>query len=116
MWATGLGLFPNKLADIYISFIRLFLDKPSCSLHSKRQRNKIMTTRREKFSSQANPQLLAALREVARREGRQFQAVLEDAMRSYIESHTQQKSRASVMGHFRSSIEKNRRLGKILAE
>jgi predicted transcriptional regulator len=60
-----------------------------------------MTTRREKFSSQADPQLLAALREVAKREGRQFQAVLEDAMRTYIESRTQQKSRDSVMEHTR---------------
>jgi hypothetical protein len=75
-----------------------------------------MTTRREKFSSQADPQLLATLREVARSEGRQFQAVLEDAMRTYIESRTQQRSRDSVMAHFRASVEKNRLLGKLLAE
>ena len=75
-----------------------------------------MTTRREKFSSQADPQLLATLREVARSEGRQFQAVLEDAMRTYIESCTQQRSRDSVMAHFRASVEKNRLLGKLLAE
>jgi hypothetical protein len=75
-----------------------------------------MTTRREKFSSQADPQLLAALREVAKREGRQFQAVLEDAMRTYIESRTQQKSRDSVMEHYQASVEKNRRLGQLLAE
>jgi hypothetical protein len=75
-----------------------------------------MTTRREKFSSQAYPQLLATLREVARSEGRQFQAVLEDAMRTYIESRTQQRSRDSVMAQFRASVEKNRLLGKLLAE
>jgi hypothetical protein len=75
-----------------------------------------MTARREKFSSQADPKLLAALREVARSEGRQFQAVLEDAMRTYIESRTQQRSRDSVMAHFRASVEKNRLLGKLLAE
>lgn len=75
-----------------------------------------MTARREKFSSQADPRLLAALREVARREGRQFQTVLEDAIRAYIESHMQQRPRSSVMAHFRASVEKNRRLGKLLAE
>jgi hypothetical protein len=74
-----------------------------------------MTVRREKFSSQADPQLLAALREIARREGRQSQAVLEDAMHIYLESRNQPKPRASVMGHFRASIEKNRRLGELLA-
>jgi hypothetical protein len=75
-----------------------------------------MTTRREKFSSQADPRLLAALRELARREGRQFQAVLEDAMRTYLESRTQQDPRGSVMAHFQASVERNRRLGELLAE
>ena len=44
-----------------------------------------MVTAREKFSSQASPELLAGMREIARQEGRHFQAVLEDAMSSYIE-------------------------------
>ena len=39
-----------------------------------------MVAIREKFSSQASPDLLAALRQVARDEGRHFQAVLEDTM------------------------------------
>jgi hypothetical protein len=71
---------------------------------------------REKFSSQAQTELLAAMREIARKEGRQFQAVLEDAMREYIESHGQEKPRASVLAHFQASVEKNRRLGKLLAQ
>ena len=75
-----------------------------------------MTTRREKFSSQADPELLATLREIAKTDGRQFQAVLEDAIRDYIESRAQEKPRASVMAHFHSSVEKNRRLGKLLAQ
>lgn len=40
---------------------------------------------REKFASQADPELLAAMRAVAADEGRQLQAVLEDAMREYLE-------------------------------
>ena len=75
-----------------------------------------MTIRREKFSSQADPELLATLREIARNEGRQFQAVLEDAIRDYIENRDHEKPRGSVMAHFQSSVEKNRRLGKLLAQ
>ena len=39
------------------------------------------TTVREKFSSQAAPDVLLALRKIAENQGRQFQAVLDDAMR-----------------------------------
>ncbi len=40
-----------------------------------------MTTAvREKFSSQAAPDVLAALRHIAESQGRQFQAVLDDAL------------------------------------
>jgi len=44
-----------------------------------------MATQREKFASQADPELLAAMRAAAAEEGRQLQAVLEDAMREYLE-------------------------------
>ena len=57
-----------------------------------------MAATREKFSSQASPELLAALREVAREEGRHFQAVLEDAMQEYIESRARGKVRPGGHG------------------
>ncbi len=75
-----------------------------------------MVAPREKFSSQAAPELLSALREIARDEGRHFQAVLEDAMSSYIEARAQQKVRPEVMAHYRASVERNRRLYKLLAQ
>ena len=75
-----------------------------------------MVARREKFSSQATPDLLAAMREIARKDGRHFQAVLEDAMRDYIEGRAQSKIRPETMSHFYDSLEKNRRLGELLAE
>ena len=75
----------------------------------------MMAALREKFSSQASPDLLAAVREIAREEGRHFQAVLEEAMREYIENRSKEKLRASVMAHFQASVEKNRRLGEMLA-
>ena len=75
-----------------------------------------MGTQRVKFSSQASPEALAALREIARSEGRQFQAVLQEAMEEYIANRTRQTPRPEVMGHFRASVERNRRLYELLAE
>ena len=75
-----------------------------------------MVATREKFSSQAPPDLLAAMRKIARNDGRHFQAVLEDAMRDYIEGRTQSNVRPEVMAHFRASLEKNRRLFELLAK
>ena len=75
-----------------------------------------MVATREKFSSQASPDLLAALRQIARDEGRHFQAVLEDAMQEYLDSKARGKVRPEVMAHFRASLERNRRLGELLAK
>lgn len=75
-----------------------------------------MPVPREKFSSQASPELLAAIRDIARKDGRHFQAVLEDALREYIENRFQERPRAAVMAHFQASIERNRRLGELLAK
>ena len=75
-----------------------------------------MVVPREKFSSQASPELLLAMREIARQEGRHFQAVLEDAMSSYVEAKTQQKVRPEVMAHYRASVERNRKLYELLAQ
>ena len=71
---------------------------------------------REKFSSQASPDLLADMRKVARDEGRHFQSVLEDAMREYLDNRTQQNVRPEVMAHFYASLERNRRLYELLAQ
>ena len=71
---------------------------------------------REKFSSQAAPELLSKMREIARNDGRHFQAVLEDAMSGYIESRERPNVRPEMMAHFRASVERNRRLLELLAE
>ncbi len=76
----------------------------------------VMSEQREKFSSQAAPALLSAMREAARRDGRHFQAVLEDAMVSYLESRERQRVRPEVMAHYRASVEKNRKLYELLAQ
>lgn len=71
---------------------------------------------RVEFSSQAKPELLASLREIARSDGRHFHAVLEDAMASYIEARVQHRVRSEVMAHYRASLEHNRLLYKLLAQ
>ncbi len=63
------------------------------------------TLHREKFSSQASPDVLAALRELAAVQGRQFQSVLDDAMRDYLERQTKTRPRQHVMASFASSLE-----------
>ena len=75
-----------------------------------------MVAMKESFSSRADPELLASLREIADDEGREFHYVLEDAMRAFVESRAETKPRAYVMDHFRASVEKNRKLGKLLAQ
>ncbi len=75
-----------------------------------------MVATREKFSSQAKPELLSAMREIAQTEGRHFQSVLEDAMRDYIEGKAQSNVRPEFMAHYRASLEKNRRLGELLGK
>ena len=74
-----------------------------------------MSTPRVKFSSQADPELLTAMRQIARNDGRHFQVVLEDAMSHYIESRAQQKVRPEVMAHYRASVERHRLLYELLA-
>lgn len=52
-------------------------------------------------------------------EGRQeeeLRGVTPEAMREYIENRIQEKPRAPVMAHFQASVEKNRRLGEMLAK
>ncbi len=74
------------------------------------------TAKREKFSSQVDPELLAGMRKIATDDGRQFQSVLEDAFRAYIEGRSQRKVRPEVMAHARASMERNRELLELLAQ
>ena len=75
-----------------------------------------MPVPRKKISSQVSSELLAAIRDIARKDGRHFQTVLEDALSEYIENRSQERPRAAVMARFQASVEKNRRLGELLAK
>ncbi len=75
-----------------------------------------MGMQRVKFSSQASPEVLSSMREIARSEGRHFQSVLQEAMEEYIVNRGRKSPRPEVMAHFRASVERNRRLYELLAE
>ncbi|CAI8019534.1 hypothetical protein GBAR_LOCUS11740 [Geodia barretti] len=75
-------------------------------------------TAKEQFTGRAAPELLAAMREIAREEGRDCDAVLEEAMRLYIAKWRVNRPgvRPEVMAHYRDSLERNRRLMELLAQ
>ena len=63
------------------------------------------TAAREKFSSQAAPEVLAALRQIAEIQGRHFQAVLDEALRDYIDRQQKERPRRHVMTAFAASLQ-----------
>lgn len=75
-----------------------------------------MTTKREKFSSQADEVILAAARELAQSQGRQFQSILEDALSEYVERNQNQRPRAHVMEAFGLSMDEFDELYQKLAK
>ncbi|AJQ93442.1 hypothetical protein [Gynuella sunshinyii] len=71
---------------------------------------------REKFSSQAAPEVLAALRQIAESQGRQFQSVLDEALRDYIDRQQTERPRRHAMAAFASSLEEFDNLYRELAK
>jgi hypothetical protein len=74
------------------------------------------TVAREKFSSQASPDVLTALRQIAEVQGRQFQAVLDEALRDYIDRQQKTRPRRHVMTSFASSLDEFDHLYRELAK
>ena len=75
-----------------------------------------MSQTREKFATQVNSEILTAVRTLARTEGRQLQALLDEALADLIEKHKNAKPRPHVMGAYLASHEKYGPLYKKLAE
>ena len=75
-----------------------------------------MVATREEFSGQAPSELLAAMRAIARKEGRQFDEVLVDAMWEHLKSKLGPDVRPEVIAHYYASLEGNRRLYELLAQ
>ena len=75
-----------------------------------------MTIMREKFSSQADPKLLAKVREIANAEGRLFQSVLEEALQDFLEKRKNTSPRKNVMDALMASMNEFDELYKNLAK
>jgi hypothetical protein len=75
-----------------------------------------MSPAREKFATQVNPEILEALRALAAREGRQLQALVDEALADLLEKRKNGRPRAHVMSAYMASHEKYRELYKKLAE
>jgi predicted transcriptional regulator len=73
-------------------------------------------TAREKFSSQAAPEVLTALRKIAESEGRPIQAVLDEALREYIERKEKRHARHQVIDAFAQSLSEFDQLYRELAK
>jgi hypothetical protein len=71
---------------------------------------------REKFATQVDPKILASVRELARSEGRQVQALVEEALADFVEKRRQGKPRPSVMAAYQGSHAQFGTLYKKLAE
>jgi predicted transcriptional regulator len=57
-----------------------------------------------KFSSQVDAEILGKVRDIAKAEGRQLQALLDEALRDLVEKKTSAKPRSAVMDAYRSTL------------
>ena len=69
-----------------------------------------------KFSTQVNPEVLAAVRSLAKAEGRQLQALVDEALVDLLEKRSSGRPRAHVMAAYQTSHDKFSGLYKKLAE
>lgn len=75
-----------------------------------------MSQTRQKFATQVNSEILTAVRTLAQHEGRQLQALVDEALADLIEKHKNAKPRPHVMGAYLASHERYASLYKKLAE
>ena len=69
-----------------------------------------------KFSSQANPEVLNILHEIAEAEGRKFHAVLDEAFRDYLSKKGAVAPSQKAMTHFAQSLHEFEELYQTLAK
>lgn len=71
---------------------------------------------REKFATQVNSEILAAVRSLAESEGRQLQALIDEALSDLLEKRKQTRPRPHVMAAYQGSLRNFAPLYKKLAE
>ena len=74
------------------------------------------TRRREKFTTRVDSEILAAVRRLARSEGRQLQTLVDEALADLIEKRKGSRPRPHVMAVYQASHERFAPLYKKLAE
>jgi hypothetical protein len=74
-----------------------------------------MAATREKFATQVNTKTLAAVRRLAEKEGRQIQALIEEALTDLLEKRRLGKPRSHVMDAYQRSHDRYGELYKKLA-
>lgn len=70
----------------------------------------------KKFSTQADPELLKLVKDIAQEEGKQFQALIEEALRDLIDKKKTLKPRKHIMNYFADSLKEYDSLYKELAK
>lgn len=75
-----------------------------------------MSQARVKFATQVDPKLLSAVRLLAQKEGRQIQALVDEALADLIQKRLNAQPRPHVMAAYLASHEKYGELYKKLAE
>jgi hypothetical protein len=75
-----------------------------------------MPSSREKFATQVNAEVLAAVRDLAEKEGRQIQALVDEALADLVDKHRNARPQPHVMAAYLASHEKYGPLYKKLAE
>ena len=77
----------------------------------------VVVAQRIEFSEPADLELLDGARKIARRDGCSVEAVVSDALRTYLTQNAGRPNvRPEVMAHYRASVEKNRLLAELLAD
>jgi len=69
-----------------------------------------MAKSREKFATQVDPDILSAVRKLAEKEGRQLQALVDEALADLIDKHNNARPRPHVMAAYLASHKKRRSL------
>ena len=75
-----------------------------------------MSQVREKFATQVNSEILSSVRALAQEEGRQIQALVDEALADLIEKRKNARPRRHVMAAYLASHEKYGELYKKLAK
>lgn len=74
------------------------------------------TKMRAKFATQVDSEILSTVRDIAQSEGRQIQALIDEALADLIEKRKQSRPRSHVMAAYQASHEKFGPLYKKLAQ